>query len=187
LYAWWNLEWISLLMEPTILILLHCTKPAPKEGESYVSTYGRMTARIDRDDYISDKQFEHACHELRKSNQYLLFMKEDFPTAVAMSFYKRKAERYSITSGKRSQLFFSCIFSQMITCGMLCCMLWAVVTNESGSYYTSTAKNWPLFGCKFLSAIALHFMLYPEVADGMTIMKFSIYSFDQFVSHFAAF
>jgi hypothetical protein len=38
-------------------------------------------------------------------------MKEDFVMAVAMSYYKRKAEKYSITHAKRSQLFFSCIFS----------------------------------------------------------------------------
>lgn len=66
---------------------------------------------------------------------------------------------------------------------MLSCMLYAVMTDEGGNYNsTPTAQNWPLFGCKFLSAIALHFMLYPEVADGMTLMKFSIYSFDQFVN-----
>ena len=112
-----------------------------------------------------------------------MFMKEDFVMAVAMSFYKRKAQRFSITASKRSQLFFSCIFSQLITLGMLLCMVYAVAENEGGNYKTILAQNWPLFGCKFLSAIALHFMLYPEVSDGMTIMKFSIYSFDQFVDH----
>ena len=74
----------------------------------------------------------------------------------------------------------------MITIGMLGCELWAFVYNEHKAYETILAQNWPLWGCKFLSCIALHFMLYPEVSDGMTIMKFSIYSFDQFVSHFGA-
>ena len=40
-----------------------------------------------------------------------LFMKEDFVMCVAMSYYKRKAQKFSITHHKRSQLFFSCIFS----------------------------------------------------------------------------
>lgn len=105
-------------------------------------------------------------------------MKEDFVMAVAMAYYKRKAEKFSITNAKRGQLFFSCIFSQMITLGMLICELYAFINNEGGNYITILAQNWPLFACKFLSAIALHFMLYPEVSDGMTIMKFSIYSFD---------
>lgn len=106
---------------------------------------------------------------------------------VAMSYYKRNAKKYAITAAKRSQLFFSCFFSQMITCGMLGCELYAMLVNESGGYLPKTAQTWTLFGCKFLSAIALHFMLYPEVADGMTIMKFSVASFDQFVDHPSAF
>lgn len=61
---------------------------------------------------------------------------------------------------------------------MLLCMWYAVEFNEGGNYGLVTAQNWPLFGCKFLSAVALHFMLYPEVADGMTIMKFAVYSYD---------
>ena len=135
----------------------------------------------DHDPYITEHDSKHAGDHLTKFNQKLLFMKEDFVMAVAMSYYKRKAVKFSITHSKRGQLFFSCIFSQMITLGMLGCMIYAFAYNEGGSYYTILAQNWPLFGCKFLSAIALHFMLYPEVADGMTIMKFSIYSFDQFV------
>lgn len=106
---------------------------------------------------------------------------------VAMSYYKRNAKKYAITAAKRSQLFFSCFFSQMITCGMLGCELYAMLVNESGGYLPKTAQTWTLFGCKFLSAIALHFMLYPEVADGMTVMKFSVASFDQFVDHPSAF
>ena len=66
----------------------------------------------------------------------------------------------------------------MVTLGMLLCMVYAVAMNEGGNYVTIVPQNWPLWGCKFLSAIALHFMLYPEVADGMTLMKFSVYSFD---------
>ena len=55
--------------------------------------------------------FEGATHGLERFNRKLIFMKEDFVMCVAMSYYKRKAQKFSITSAKRSQLFFSCIFS----------------------------------------------------------------------------
>ena len=102
---------------------------------------------------------------------------------VAMSYYKGNVKKFAITAAKRSHLFFSCVFSQMITCGMLGCMLKAMLTHEGGNYYARTSQTWALFGCKFLSAVALHFMLYPEVADGMTIMRFATYSFDQFIDY----
>jgi hypothetical protein len=68
-----------------------------------------------------------------------MFMKEDFVMVVAMSYYRRNARKFSITAAKRSQLFFSCVFSQMITCGMLGCMLYAMLTHEGGGYVPHTA------------------------------------------------
>jgi hypothetical protein len=115
-----------------------------------------------------------------------MFMKEDLVMVVAMAYYRRNVKKFAITAAKRSQLFFSCVFSQMITCGMLGCMLWAMSTHEGNNYYPRTSQTWALFGCKFLSAIALHFMLYPEVADGMTVMKFAVSSFDQFIDQHSA-
>ena len=186
IHVWLKLEVASLFLEPTVLILLAITKPGltdaekAKDPEKIVPTYGRVisASSVDYDPHISKKEFKKASKNLKKFNRKLLFMKEDFVMSVAMSYYKRKAEKFSITNAKRGQLFFSCIFSQMITFGMLVCELYAFINNEGGNYITILAQNWPLFGCKFLSAIALHFMLYPEVSDGMTIMKFSIYSFD---------
>lgn len=195
--VWLKLEAVALFIEPSSLLVLAFFKrkenreveiPNRETGEIEFktlipSTYGSFVASEADHADVHDYKLEYAEKQLKKFNQKLFFMKEDFVMVVCMAYYRRNAKRFAITAAKRSQLFFSCIFSQMITCGMLCCMLYAVLMDEGGNYSgTPTAQNWPLFGCKFLSAIALHFMLYPEVADGMQLMKFSIYSFDQFVS-----
>ena len=70
--------------------------------EVIVPTYGRMTHIKDHDDLIEDKMFEEAEHHLHVFNRKLLFMKEDFVMCVAMSYYKRKAQKFSITHAKRS-------------------------------------------------------------------------------------
>lgn len=69
-----------------------------------------------------------------------------------------------------------------MTTSMLACMFYAIYTNEMGKYEFKVDQTWPLFTAKFLSAVVLHFMLYPEVSDAMTIMKFAVYSFEDFVN-----
>jgi ACR3 family arsenite efflux pump ArsB len=56
---------------------------------------------------------------------------------------------------------------------MLCSMLYAITINEESEYTPNISHNFAVWLVKFPCAVALHFMLYPEVANGMAVMKFS--------------
>ena len=45
--------------------------------------------------------------------------------------------------------------------------------NENEDYTPNIAKNFGVWIVKFPCVLALHFVLYPEVANGMSIMKFA--------------
>lgn len=52
-------------------------------------------------------------------------------------------------------------------------MTFAIYTNDGGEYTPNIAHTFAVFLVKFPCTIALHFVLYPEVAKGMAIMKFA--------------
>lgn len=56
---------------------------------------------------------------------------------------------------------------------MLGCQLYAMEINEDGEYTPLIAQSFPVWVIKMPCSYALHFMLYPEVANGMAIMKFT--------------
>jgi len=60
-------------------------------------------------------------------------------------------------------------------------MLFAMVTNENHMYTPVASSTFPLFEVKFPCAMALHFMLYPEVFDALLLMKFAVKETHQFV------
>lgn len=66
---------------------------------------------------------------------------------------------------------------------MLVCMLYAMWTNENGDYTPNIAHSYAVWIVKFPCAVALHFFLYPEVANGMNIMKFANQQCDLFVPY----
>lgn len=66
---------------------------------------------------------------------------------------------------------------------MLLCMLYAIITDEGGAYTPQVASNFALFYVKFPCAVALHFVLYPQVGKGMKIMKFANNQCDMFVEN----
>lgn len=49
----------------------------------------------------------------------------------------------------------------------------SIVYNENGRYNNDFSHSFAVFYIKFPCAIALHLMLYPEVAKGLNIMKFT--------------
>lgn len=51
-------------------------------------------------------------------------------------------------------------------------MFISIVSNENGRYTNEFSHSFAVFYLKFPCAIALHLMLYPEVAKGLNIMKF---------------
>jgi hypothetical protein len=56
---------------------------------------------------------------------------------------------------------------------MLGCMVLALVTNEDNAYSPTVAHSFAVFVVKIPCTIALHLVLFPEVANGMVIMKFA--------------
>lgn len=56
---------------------------------------------------------------------------------------------------------------------MLGCMVWALVVNEDFGYSPYISHSFAVFVVKIPCTIALHLVLFPEVANGMIIMKFA--------------
>jgi hypothetical protein len=52
-------------------------------------------------------------------------------------------------------------------------MVLALVTNEDNAYSPTVAHSFAVFVVKIPCTIALHLVLFPEVANGMVIMKFA--------------
>jgi hypothetical protein len=52
-------------------------------------------------------------------------------------------------------------------------MLYAIEINEEGEYTPNISHNFAVWLVKFPCSVALHFLLYPEVANGMAVMKFT--------------
>mmetsp|Transcript_11642 Transcript_11642/g.17667 ORF Transcript_11642/g.17667 Transcript_11642/m.17667 type:complete len:211 (-) Transcript_11642:29-661(-) len=80
-------------------------------------------------------------------------------------------------------MLYSSIFVAMVVLSMLGSMLWAIMTNENNDYEATLAHSYTVFFLKFPCSVALHFVLYPEVAKGMNLMKFANNQNDQFVTH----
>ena len=78
-------------------------------------------------------------------------------------------------------MVYSTVVIVLVTVTMLSCILIAMIINEGGEYGFSESHNFALFFIKFPCALALHLMLYPEVARGMIIMKYANNEPDKFV------
>mmetsp|Transcript_12167 Transcript_12167/g.20511 ORF Transcript_12167/g.20511 Transcript_12167/m.20511 type:complete len:217 (-) Transcript_12167:89-739(-) len=82
---------------------------------------------------------------------------------------------------KQSQMLYSTLLVALVVTIMLTCMMYAIVTNEAGEYTPAFSHSFAVFIVKLPCAVALHFALYPEVAKGMGLMKFSNNQPDLFV------
>ena len=54
---------------------------------------------------------------------------------------------------------------------MLCIMYYGIYTNEANRFTAHFAHSFAVFYVKVPCALALHFVLYPEVSKGMNLMK----------------
>lgn len=76
-------------------------------------------------------------------------------------------------------MFYSCLVVNGIVNGLLICMIYAIIINDGkdtdiGAQYTpNIAHSFAVWFVKFPCTLALHFVLYPEVANGMNLMKFA--------------
>lgn len=62
-------------------------------------------------------------------------------------------------------------------------MVYAIKTNEGNAYTPIIAETFCVWFVKFPCTLALHFVLCPEVTNGMNIMKFANNNPDQFVGN----
>ena len=98
---------------------------------------------------------------------------EDFTTMTMLCYLKANKEKYIIVPHKLGQMLYSCIMVHAVVYLMLFCMLYAISINEEGEYTPNISHNFAVWLVKFPCSVALHFLLYPEVANGMAIMKFA--------------
>jgi hypothetical protein len=69
-------------------------------------------------------------------------------------------------------MLYSCLIVYAIVDALLLCMLYAILTDEGEAYTPNIAHSFAVWFVKFPCTLALHFVLYPEVANGMSLMKF---------------
>jgi hypothetical protein len=90
-----------------------------------------------------------------------------------LSYLKTNIKKYKIVPEKRAQMLYSALTVQLIVVLMLICMLTSIVTNEKGRYSNHFSHSFAVFYIKIPCALALHLVLYPEVAKGINVMKFT--------------
>lgn len=62
-------------------------------------------------------------------------------------------------------------------------MAYAIMINENEDYTMGRPESFHLWLVKFPCAMALHLLLYPEVFNGLALMKFTNDECDQFVEY----
>lgn len=78
-------------------------------------------------------------------------------------------------------MLYACLTVHLIVYIMLGCTIYAMQIDEDGEYTPKISTNFAVWLVKLPCAAALHFLLYPEVANGMSIMKFANNQCEQFV------
>lgn len=87
-----------------------------------------------------------------------------------------------IVPEKRAQMFYMALVTQGIVFTMLFCMSYGIYINEEGSG-KEFSHSFTVFFVKLPCTIALHLLLYPEVATGLDIMKFANQNPDLFIGN----
>lgn len=137
---------------------------AIEEPKEYVDHRSKAQARLE---------------EALASKEYML-LNEDFVTMTVLCYLKDNIRKFMIVPEKRAQMLWSALTVQFIVVCMLTCMLIAILQNEQGKYTNEFSHSFAVFYIKFPCCIALHLSLYPEVAKGMEIMKFTNQQCDLF-------
>lgn len=99
--------------------------------------------------------------------------KEDFTTATVLVFLKKNTEHHFFVPDKRASVLWSCLMSQLMVTLMLSYIGWAIIINENNEYPITQPHNFQLMMIKLPTILALHFLLSPEVENGMRIMKYA--------------
>jgi hypothetical protein len=88
---------------------------------------------------------------------------------TVLCYLKTNTEKYLIHKSKQAQMLYSCLIVYAIVDALLFCMIYELYTSDVD---TATAHSFAVWFVKFPCTLALHFVLYPEVANGMNLMKF---------------
>ncbi len=102
-----------------------------------------------------------------------LHLEKDFFALIVLCYLKENQIKYQINPKKQAQLFYTAIFINITSLTMLACMFQSLLTNEADQYYPIYSHSFAVFIVKIPCTMALHLALYPEVANGMFIMKFA--------------
>jgi hypothetical protein len=99
---------------------------------------------------------------------------EDFHALVVLCYLKANQKKLLLPTSILGKNLFNSIMLFTLQNAMLSCMLYSMLYNEENEEnHWSFARSYPVFIVKFPSAICLHFVLYPEVMQGMNIMKYA--------------
>lgn len=121
------------------------------------------------------ERYTELVDEIKDSTLELDFEEDDFIALTVLCHLKENAEKYFIHNDILAQKVFSCLIVYGIMNSLLICMYYAMLydEHEHKEYDPNYALSFPVWFVKFPCCLALHFVLYPEVATGMSIMKFS--------------
>jgi hypothetical protein len=97
-----------------------------------------------------------------------------------LCFLKDNQKKLLIPANLLSKNLFNSIMLFFLQNLMLTCMLYSMMYGEEEENF-GFARSYAVFVVKFPSAICLHFVLYPEVMQGMNIMKYANNQVDNFV------
>ena len=102
-----------------------------------------------------------------------MHFEQDFYSFTMLCYLKDNVQRYRLTEQKLSTQFYFLGIIFFVTNTMLGGMLSLLLDPDAHEFDITPAKTFTLQSVRFVCAVALHVMLYPEVKKGMQIMKYS--------------
>lgn len=127
----------------------------------------------DKDEKDDKMKLKEELEKTLADNKKSLDYEEDFTAMTVLCYLKTNTDKFLIHPSKQAQHLYQCLLTHAIVIALLSCMLYAIKTDENGDYTPNIAHSFAVWFVKFPCTLSLHFVLYPEVANGMNIMKFT--------------
>lgn len=96
---------------------------------------------------------------------------EDFHAMAVLTMIKSNQQKLLLPSKVIGKQIFNSLMLFFLQNCMLSCMLYSMTTRYADNFHF--ASSYAVYIVKFPSAVCLHFVLYPEVMQGMNIMKYA--------------
>lgn len=100
-----------------------------------------------------------------------IHFEEDYYSLTALCFMWHNIKKFKITDQKLSQVFYFLIAIFLVSNIMMAAMFYTVFVKDKNEWSYSGGSFW-LYVVRFVCAVALHIMLFPEVRKGLIIMKY---------------